>query len=652
MMAHPERSNTAAGRGSPRRPLDRRTAGAVALVALLLTGATLGCAARAASPGIPGTQGNARAGAYDDLAPEQQRLIDQFLRRYNEIRGTELDSAAYDALPFSVRTTFQAVTHALANTALTDARGESLGTALELVREVEMVHGQIIGAGGDEQFRIYVRLRDDALTTLEASREFPRDTDNTFFHTDYPMNFRQRGTPSIQFSIAADGRRADIDVDYRSTQFPMVLFDGHLSVANSDVRAPGNYPAHVARWQGLLAWWRNLFGLHTDEESTVVAESDNFLSPMEGGPRISEGEVEEAIEDFMAAWLVERDPETAIAYFAEPALNCARDIDPGAPTDELAALRIVTRMEQLLRQIGEVDELGAAVSPKPLADGTLQPVEHAFEDVFTVVEVAPTLAAALLCAGGDTWRAAARVHNRGPYRGASLAVSATDGSVLDLFQVWGREGGTWKIIAFHVDGRADAESVLELEPRRASNRDQPIAPHRAADAEFASAVGDFFATWLLEGDAEGVRRLVSPRAFVCAEVLMPEPGAAADRDESWRRMERGLSEIARRVAGPSTLREEIAAIHPWNPDLRVLDHADAEAYTLLEVPDHLAASFECTNRAAGRYHEPLVGSPRHDRYRAAAFRLRLGGGLAPGFVVLWERENADWRVVSFSPVGH
>ena len=106
------------------------------------------------------------------------------------------------------------------------------------------------------------------------------------------------------------------------------------------------------------------------------------------------------------------------------------------------------------------------------------------------------------------------------------------------------------------------------------------------------------------------------------------------------------------VAGPDTLREEIAAIHPWNPYLRVLDHADAEAYTLLEVPNHLAASFECANRAAGRYHEPLVGSPRHDRYRAAAFRMRIGGESAPGFVVLWEREEDDWKIVSFSPVEH
>jgi hypothetical protein len=41
------------------------------------------------------------------------------------------------------------------------------------------------------------------------------------YHKGYPINFRGRGDPpSIQFSLAFDSRRADIDVDYRSSTFP------------------------------------------------------------------------------------------------------------------------------------------------------------------------------------------------------------------------------------------------------------------------------------------------------------------------------------------------------------------------------------------------------------------------------------------------
>ena len=77
------------------------------------------------------------------------------------------------------------------------------------------------GASGDRQFRMYVRLKADALDRLERSREFKRGVDNTVYHKGYPINYREQGgAPSIQISIAPDQRRADIDVDYRSSGFP------------------------------------------------------------------------------------------------------------------------------------------------------------------------------------------------------------------------------------------------------------------------------------------------------------------------------------------------------------------------------------------------------------------------------------------------
>jgi len=613
------------------------------LVFLCIAGLMGGIACSGARP--PASAGSEAenveiGGSYSELAADQQRLIDGFLARYNEIRGTNLDATAYDELPFSVRTTFQAVTHALRNTPLTDPNGDELGTALALVAAVEMVHGQIIGAGGDEQFRIYVRLRDDALATLEASREFPRDSDNTFFHTDYPINYRQRGTPSIQFSIAADGRRADIDVDYRSTQFPMVLFDGHLSVANS-------------RWQGLFAWWRNLFGLHREVDSPDDTAPANFLSPLEGTPRISDdADVQVAIEDFMSAWLIERDPRVAMTYLSEPALNCVRDLDPGTPTDDLAAVRILTRMEQMLDQIARVESLGEIVRPVPVPHQGMRAINQDHGDLFAMVDVPPTLAAALLCAGGDTWRSAARVHNRRPYRGASLAVSAIDGTVLDLFLLWSHEAGFWKIIAVHVDGRPSAESILALEPADAEDSPSPVVSSGRTDPGFASVVDGYLSAWFLEHDYDRLRDYYSPRAYACAEVLHPEQPVSRNADEAWRQLRSSFVEIAAAVSRPGALADEIAAVHPWNPDLRLLEHADPAAYTLLEVPNHLAASFECSNRAAGRYHEPLVGQPQHGRYRAVVFRLLLAGDLGPAFLTLWEQDGEDWKIVSFATIGH
>jgi hypothetical protein len=85
--------------------------------------------------------------------------------------------------------------------------------------------------------------------------------DNTVYHKGYPINYRgQQGTPSIQISIAMDGRLADVDVDYRASFFPVSLFNGHLSAANSDVRAGDNAERHAGRWTGYQNWWRSFFG--------------------------------------------------------------------------------------------------------------------------------------------------------------------------------------------------------------------------------------------------------------------------------------------------------------------------------------------------------------------------------------------------------
>ena len=189
-------------------------------------------------------------GAYAGLGERRQRLVDDWLARLKNTTGQKLEPAPFydEILAVSSKTTFDAVTHALMTTPLTDAAGAKLAglpDALALIEHVESISGQIPGASGDHQFRLYVRLIPDALDTLARSQEFKRGVDNTVFHKGYPTNYRaQGGTPSIQISIAPDGHRADIDVDYRSSSFPVALFNGHLSATNSDVRAGDNVDRH------------------------------------------------------------------------------------------------------------------------------------------------------------------------------------------------------------------------------------------------------------------------------------------------------------------------------------------------------------------------------------------------------------------------
>ena len=164
------------------------------------------CTGSSRAPASPSGQ-LAFGGKYEQLAPEQKQLIGDWTRRYNEITGERLVvEASYDALPLSTRTTFEAVTHALMSSELTDDAGESLGTALDLVRLVETTHGAIPDVRGDHQLRLYAFLQREAVETLENSREFSRHADNTIYHVDYPINYRQDGNP-IDTSLDRARRR-------------------------------------------------------------------------------------------------------------------------------------------------------------------------------------------------------------------------------------------------------------------------------------------------------------------------------------------------------------------------------------------------------------------------------------------------------------
>src|SRR5688572_30397944 len=114
--------------------------------------------------------------SYDDLNPEQRTLVDGLFQRAGAILGSTLDPRQrYNNAPLSSRTTFDAVTHALLRSVLTDRDSrEPLGRTFELIDLVEAVRGQIDGTPGDHQFRLYVTLKTGARAKLDRADEFHR----------------------------------------------------------------------------------------------------------------------------------------------------------------------------------------------------------------------------------------------------------------------------------------------------------------------------------------------------------------------------------------------------------------------------------------------------------------------------------------------
>ena len=120
-------------------------------------------------------------GTFAGLHPEQQRLFAELIGRFSGLVGRELQPEQVCLrMPESLRTTFEAVTHALLRTDLTSESGHRIGTALDPVDYVDKILGQSPGQRGDRQFLLYVFLKPDAADKLDRSREFIRKGETRF----------------------------------------------------------------------------------------------------------------------------------------------------------------------------------------------------------------------------------------------------------------------------------------------------------------------------------------------------------------------------------------------------------------------------------------------------------------------------------------
>jgi hypothetical protein len=399
---------------------------------------------------------------YIDLQGRQRGLFEAYTKDYNEETEKSLTAQEYfDSLPISYRTTYDAVTHALMNSMLTDEDGSSLGTALDLVGRVDRIAGQYYGRSGDEQFRLYVDLAPNAKEALDKSQEFFPDQENTVYHVGYPFSFRQTGkVPNIQFSVSEDGAKADIDVDYRSSKMPQAMFNGHLTAANSDVRAGDNSVRHAGRWAGFVDWWKEIFGglkkrkdtRGTDILAQELPESPTPL-PDDRSYDAEPAEIHEAAQEFLTDWLVRAKADEALKFLSDRALACLNtddDVTKELLRENAARNVIQTLMEYTNEELGDIDNLTEAIDVVLPWDQTALVSNHPYEGDFAVVEMPDEKAVQYLCDRKPTREEEASIAagdlTYGSYYAVIFRFKAQGGGALGL--LWERENGRWRIVSY------------------------------------------------------------------------------------------------------------------------------------------------------------------------------------------------------------
>ncbi len=602
-----------------------------------------------ASPTAPPQLG----GRYANLDARRQRLVDSWVARLSQVAGQPINAQAfYDTnLRFSIKTTFEAVTHALMTTTLTDDAGARLGDGLDLVERVDSVRGQVPGVGGDHQFRMYALLTSDAAERLDRSREFRRGADNTIFHKGYPINFRaQGGTPSIQISIAENRRNADFDVDYRGSSFPIALFNGHLTSANSDVRAGNNYDRHVNRWSGFNNWWRSFFGIRLDR---APEENSAETVTIPAVPKIGKKTVDVMAYEFLRTWLVDGNVIESMAYVSERAHAClAQEADEPAAFDRgMAPFQILTRLKAAKDAIGPRPSLEGVIAGVRVTNPEFKVVVQPHHAEFVLYSVPDDVAATYDCAsrqaGGRTSRPP-RVY--GNYYGSLFYVPSRDGALAGNGQtvalLWAQQNGYWKIVSWHVEPEQDDTPPPPAPAAMAT----PV--RMKAEPELVQSARRFLESWLIRREYHAAFTYLSPESYACYNQSRGanEP-AAASPEEAGRAIRAALERTGQVAAGARRLDTLIEAVDPVHARIRLVDHADARVFSLFGLPDAFAEIESCATRdLVQRLTPPTSAAGDYGKAFGQALRFRTRSGETPVLRLLWLKAGGVWRIAAYDVV--
>jgi len=588
---------------------------------------------------------------YSDLLPEQKALVDDWFRRFAEIVKKPITpQEGYDNLPISTKTTFSAVTHALIYTTLTDQYGVSMGSsAITIIDRLDTVAGKIEGAGGDKQFRIFVVLKSDVLNTLGKSREFARNSDNVTYHKGFPINYRGRnGVPSIQVSTTRDGKRADIDVDYRSSKFPISLINGHLSASNSDVRAGNNDERHNEHWSGLSSWWRGFLGLPLFDRGS---ESGDW--PTKEPATKASARPEVAVHDFLQSWLVDQQPLGAASYFSESSFRC-RELEEGQPADiGLAKFALMMGLKQVNQRIGKVAQLSDAVEGVRLTGPRGKRIAQPYESAFALYDVREDLAEQMKCLNridpSNVSPKAVTSRSFGKYVGSVFKFKMAGQQTETVAVLWAKQEGYWKIISYDLEPEYESYRVPDTTSAAAVAAAVPATTWVDGDKDLIRNAGDFLNRWFVRNRPDEAFQYLSTQAYACVNLYRDDDTPAPrSPEEASRLIQAGMAKVSN--FGPiRKLEEAIAAPTVSHPDVRLVKHSDSKAYFIASVPDHMALATGCQDRKPGEdlyFQEPATGNV-YGNYYAAGFRLARTGGEPAVLWTVWAKESGQWKIVSY-----
>ena len=473
----------------------------------------------------------------------------------------------------------------------------------------------------------------------------------------FPICYRLlEGPPSIQYSFSRDGKRADIDVDYRSSSFPAALVNGHLSSSNSDVRAGDNLEKHGGRWSGLDGWWQDLFGVFNPSTKAKNPPETYRETAVPPNPRISEKEgVDKAVHDFLSSWLLEQKPHLAAAYFSRRSYPCLerRAQEKGKPVETgMVRPRLLVAMATLNKALGTPAKLEDVVeNVKPWAPPRLKTVKNGYESEFSLFAVPDDIAATRDCSelyGSeliDLVKPKEPSKKYGDYFASAFRAKAGPSKGQTVFLIWTKEDKHWKIVSLTIADEADPKVIPTAAPAlaKAETKQERVK----GDPKATEAAQKFLSAWLLKQDYEAALSYLSGKSYVCLERSGDPAKKGLSPDQARKAIRDGLQRVNTAIGRPKKLEDTIKAVVPHHEQLKPVSHSQENAFSLVSVPNEMAVSELCGNTKSS-----TTMTDRNNTqglYYGAAFQFKIPGqGEEPAALyTLWGLEEGRWKVIAW-----
>jgi hypothetical protein len=238
------------------------------------------------------------------------------------------------------------------------------------------------------------------------------------------------------------------------------MWSGHLTSANSDVRAGDNYRRHGSRWAGLVNWWQEVLGsLSAFERGDHPFNQMVRLNPTPLPPDRTKGapiaQVYEAMQEFLRDWLIDQDYDEALDFVSDQALACVNLEDSFSQTTLSAdQLRKHLRdgMQQMHSSLGAFADLTNAIEAVTPWRKSFKIVEHPFSREFALFRAPAEVAKAFACQDRSDAKLTAVLDDPNPTYaddyGSWFRFRLVNGQGAVIAIHWKRVAGQWKIQAW------------------------------------------------------------------------------------------------------------------------------------------------------------------------------------------------------------